>query len=258
MKKDDDLIAEEIGEEEFEEDIVSAKKTSFFRKFVAILIILAFIAISVPNFPYLFSDGLNFLDQNTALREDEIVQQCKPAVVSIEATVTNELLSTEVRRGTGFNISSTGTIITNQHIVENASAITIRFGDGTVYYSKQYEVIPDVDIAIIQIEGNDLPTIALNMKDRVQSGETVTIIGNPLGFEKISQRGEVGQFHSIKDSLTEVFDINIPINPGNSGSPVIDNKAQVIGIVFASTTIDIDGKAGLRALAIPVQVLPSA
>ena len=252
MKKDDNLISEETGEELSEDDIVSAKKPSYFRKFVAILIILAFIAISVPNFPYLFSDGLNFLDQNKALKEDDIVQQCKPAVVRIEATVRNE-----VRQGTGFNISPTGTIITNQHIVENASTITIRFGDGKVYYSKQYEVIPDVDLAIIQLEGNDLPTIALNMKDRVQSGEIVTIIGNPLGYEKISQRGEVGQFHNIKDSLTQVFDINIPINPGNSGSPVIDNQAQAVGIVFASTNIDINGKSELRALAIPVQVLPA-
>lgn len=254
---DDELIDEKPGEEQFEDEIVGTKEPSYFRKFVALLIILAFIAISVPNFPYLLSDKLNFLDQNRALKEDDIVQRCKPAVVSIEAMVTNGLLNTEVKRGTGFNISPTGTIITNQHIVANASTITIRFGDGTMYYSKQYEVIPDVDIAIIQLEGNNLPTIALNLKDRVQSGETVTIIGNPLGFEKISQRGEVGRFYSIKNSLTQVFDINIPINPGNSGSPVIDNQSKVVGIVFASTNIDINGKSELRALAIPVQVLPS-
>lgn len=255
--KDDELIDEDIGEEESEDEIVDAKNPGYFRKFVALLILLAFIAMSVPNFPYLLSDTLNFLDQNTALKEDDIVQRCKPAVVSIEAIVTNELLTPEVKRGTGFNISPTGTIITNQHIVANASTITIRFGDGTVYYSKQFEVIPNVDIAVIKIEGSDLPTIALNMKDSVQSGETVTIIGNPLGYERISQRGEVGRFYSMKNSLTQIFDINIPINPGNSGSPVIDNQAKVVGIVFASTNIEKDGESELRALAIPVQVLPS-
>lgn len=251
----DEFSDDEAGKEQFKDEIVN--KPGYFRKVIALLILLAFIAMSVPNLPFLLSDTLDFLDQNKALKEDDIVQRCKPAVVSIEATVTNGLLNTEVKRGTGFNISPAGTIITNQHIVDNASSITIRFGDGTVYYTKQYEVIPDVDIAIIEIEGKDLPTIPLNLKDRVQSGETVTIIGNPLGYEKISQRGEVGQFYSTKNSTTKVFAINIPINPGNSGSPVIDSQAKVVGIIFASTSIEINGKTALRALAIPVQVLSS-
>jgi len=255
----EDILMDEIngGEELIEDEMKNNRKPGCLIKTVALLILFAFIAFSVPNFSYLFSDKLSFLDQNRVLMEDEIVRKCKPAVVNIEAADINEHLNTAVRHGTGFNISQTGTIVTNQHVVANAGSITITFGDGTRYYSKQYEVIPGVDVAIIKLAGNNLPTISLDMKARVQNGDIVTIIGNPLGFEKVSQRGEVGEYHKIGDSQSLVFDIKLPVNPGSSGSPVINDQAQVVGIVFASTTVDVNGKLEPRALAIPVQVLPS-
>jgi S1-C subfamily serine protease len=212
----------------------------------------------MPRLEYLFTDKLNFLDQNKVLQEDQIVQTSNPAVVSIEAVSTDDPLNIAVHSGTGFNISPTGTIVTNQHVVNNASTITITFGDGTKYYVNQYQTVPGIDIAIIKIKGNDLPTIALDMQDPVKSGDIVTVIGNPLGFEKIAERGEVGGYLKIADSPSQVFDIKLQVNPGSSGSPVINDQAQVVGIVFASTTADTNGQSEPRALAIPVQELPLA
>ncbi|PKM76853.1 MAG: serine protease [Firmicutes bacterium HGW-Firmicutes-15] len=253
----EEIILNEIpGEEDLhEEDIEGKRHSGCLMKIVALLILMAFIAFSVPNFSYLFSNKLNFLDQNKSLMEDAIVQKCKPAVVNIEVTDINEPLNTVVRHGTGFNISPTGIIVTNQHVVYHAGTITITFGDGRRYYSREYDDIPGVDVAIIRLAANNLPTISLDFKDQVQTGDTVTIIGNPLGFDKISQRGKVGEYHKIADSQSLVFDVKLPVNPGNSGSPVINDKAQVIGIVFASTTVDVNGKSEPRALAFPIQVL---
>ena len=235
--------------EDFEDEAKGSGKWGCLIKLVALLVLMTFIAFSFLDVSYIFSGKLSFLNQNQDLKEDELVKLCKPAVVSIEAGTS---------RGTGFNISPEGTIVTNQHIVAGASQITIRFGDGRVFYTDRYQVIPGVDIALLKLQGNnqDLPFIAVNKEDQVQGGDKVTIIGNPLGFQKISQRGSVGQFHKLADSQALVFDIKISVNPGNSGSPVLNGKAQAVGIVFASATGDKDGKQESRALAIPVQVLP--
>ncbi len=253
----EDVTTGEIFDEELLEDEYEDKRRpGCLIKVMAVLLLVVFTAFSMPRLSYLFTDKLNFLDQNKVLQQDQIVQKCKPAVVSIEALTTDAPLNEVVHSGTGFNITPTGTIVTNLHVVANARTITITFGDGTKYYVNQYETIPGIDIAIIKIKGKDLPAIALDMQNQVKSGDIVTIIGNPLGFEKIAQRGEVGGFIKIAESQSQVFDIKLQVNPGSSGSPVINDQAQVVGIVFASTTENANGQAEPRCLAIPVQALP--
>jgi len=242
--------------EEYEE-YEGKKRPSCLKKIVVMLVLLAFLAISIPNLPYLFSDKFNFLDQSQKLLEDDIVQRCKPAVVSVEAQLDVGTMQTKVQQGTGFNILPTGRIITNQHVVDGAKIIIIRFIDGRSYYSKSYEIIPDIDIAIISLEGADLPVIALNTEDYIQEGDTVTVIGNPLGFERIAQRGQIGKFHQIQDSSITVFDLDILLNPGNSGSPVLNSRAEAVGVVFAVTTLNNEGVSESRGLAIPLQALDS-
>ncbi len=253
---DEQLWEDEDGEEQAEYEEEGRKKSGCLLKIIALVIILAFVAISVPNFPHLFSEQLKFIDQNILLRNDELVQKCKPAVVSIEVVAKDGSAAAGVYQGTGFNISPTGKIITNRHLVVNADKITVRFADGKEYYPEQSQLIPNLDLAVIELAANDLPTVALNLNDQVKAGDPLTVIGNPLGYKYIAQRGQAGGFHKIGEDRSVVFDLNITINPGNSGSPVINKQMQVVGVIFASSNLNINGKSESRALAIPVQSIP--
>ncbi|MCR6546257.1 S1C family serine protease [Dehalobacterium formicoaceticum] len=247
-------IEENISNDGSDEYLEVPGRGKWFLRLVGILIILAFTAMQMPNLSSLLSDRMTFLSQNRELLKDEIVLASKPAVVSIEAFRTREA-DLGISRGTGFNISPSGRIITNHHIVTNADRVTVSFGDGRKYFVQSYEVVPGADVAVIELSADNLPTLPLNKSKLVQRGDTVTIIGNPLGFEKISQRGQVGQFYDWGENNVPIFDIDIPINPGNSGSPVLNNQGEVVGIIFASTSFERNGQKEYRALAIPVQLL---
>lgn len=246
-------------EEDFvDEDPEEPRRPRRLTKILAVLVILAFLGISLPNIPYLLSDKLGFLDESQSLLNDDLVKRCRPAVVSVEAQLKADTMqASTVKQGTGFNISPTGRIITNQHVVDGADAIAITFADGSTYYSSSFKIIPGTDIAIVTIAGKGLPVLKLNRADPIQEGQTVTVIGNPLGYDKIAQRGQVGKYHQLQDRTVPVFDVAIQINPGNSGSPVINEKGEVIGVLFASATTVGESTSQKIALAIPLDALPS-
>lgn len=232
-----------------------ANKPGCLLKSLALLVLLAFLAFSLPTVSYFFSGKLNFLQQNQTLQLDSLVKNSKPAVVRIE-TMAKDGSFYATHQATGFNIAPAGVIVTNNHVLDQARLIIITFNDGQIFYADHYNAVPGIDLAVVKINGHDLPTLTLDRQASVQPGDTLTVIGNPLGFANISQRGQVGTFHKLEGSLSLAFDINLPANPGSSGSPVLNEQAQVVGIIFASTTLEISGQKQLRALALPVQALP--
>ncbi len=211
----------------------------------ALVILVAFIIWSFPQFGVFFSD-LSFLTQNKQLKEEEIVKQSIPAIVSVEAKGEEG----KNKNGTGFNIAADGLIVTNFHVVQNASSIKVIFPDGKSFYSNDVKQINDADIVIIKLNSQDLPCLPLELQ-KIRDDELLfTIIGNPLGYRQIAVRGRLGSYYQYNDYF--IFEIQAPVKKGSSGSPVINAEGHAVGIVFAHRDIETDEATEYHALAIPL------
>lgn len=133
--------------------------------------------------------------------------------------------------GSGFLISDDGTIITCLHVIDEMRSGAVQLSDGDIYNSFTIRAYDERrDIAIIQIAGFDLPFIELGNSNDVRVGESVVIIGNPLGLEKTVTTGVVSAIRSY-EGIGKVIQTDAAANPGNSGGPVLNMDGQVVGIV---------------------------
>ncbi|MDD2234607.1 MAG: serine protease [Desulfitobacteriaceae bacterium] len=211
---------------------------------------MAFVALSYTWLPSVWTINFDFLKQDKTLSEDDIVRQCRPAVVIIQATGTGEATGAQ---GTGFNLEPDGMIVTNRHVVEGASTVEVTFSDDKRLFSQDIDLLDGYDLAIIWLKGNGLPSLQVSDK-MAEVGQSVTIIGNPRGFLGVSCRGEVKEYYRT-DSGMLVFTIGVTVAPGSSGSPVLDEQGRLVGIVYAAGKIAADGEEQDRAIAIPATAL---
>src|SRR6476660_3490852 len=135
--------------------------------------------------------------------------------------------------GSGFVIDSDGSILTNNHVVENAQKIVVRLSDDSEYDAKVIGRDPKTDIAVIKIEtkGN-LSAANLGDSDRLEVGEWVVAIGNPFGLENTVTAGIVSAIgrHINQGPYDNFIQTDAAINPGNSGGPLLNTKGEVVGI----------------------------
>jgi S1-C subfamily serine protease len=147
----------------------------------------------------------------------------------------------EIGGGTGFIVSADGYIITNRHVVEDEDAeYTVLMNDETKHEAKVVARDPINDIAILKIEGKDLPTVTFGDSSNLKVGQTVIAIGNALGeFRNTVSKGVIsGLSRSIvaggagvaSEQLFGVIQTDASINPGNSGGPLLNIAGQVIGM----------------------------
>jgi S1-C subfamily serine protease len=155
--------------------------------------------------------------------------------------------------GSGFLISKDGKLITNAHVVAGASTVKITLRDGRSLEGKVIGSDSVTDIAVVQVQGNDLPTVSLGDSDKLLQGEWAIAIGNPLGLDNtvtigiVSATGRSSSQVGISDKRVNFIQTDAAINPGNSGGPLLNQEGQVIGI---NTAIRTDGQ-GL-GFAVPI------
>lgn len=159
--------------------------------------------------------------------------------------------------GSGFIISSDGYVLTNNHVVEGADEITVRLRDRREIEAKVVGTDPGTDLALLKIDGKDLPVVKLGNSDRLKVGEWVLAIGSPFGFDYSVSAGIISALNrSLPNEQNQNYvpfiQTDVAINPGNSGGPLFNMDGEVIGINSMIYTRS-GGFMGL-SFAIPISV----
>jgi serine protease Do len=146
---------------------------------------------------------------------------------------------TSTSLGSGFVWSQDGIIVTNNHVVEGASRITVNFNDGKQLAAKLLGVDPDSDLAVLRVEGKNFASAPIGTSGDLMIGETVVAVGNPFGLSGTVTTGVVSALGRSVPSetqgrtYTDFIQTDASINPGNSGGPLLNLEGKVIGINVA-------------------------
>ncbi|MDN3650127.1 DegQ family serine endoprotease [Reinekea marina] len=135
--------------------------------------------------------------------------------------------------GSGFIYSEDGYILTNNHVVEGADKITVRLTNGDEYEAELIGADSASDVAVLKVEGDDLPAVTLGDSDALKVGEWVLAIGSPFNFEYSVTAGIVsakGRALGGNDRYVPFIQTDVAINPGNSGGPLFNLDGDVVGI----------------------------
>lgn len=160
--------------------------------------------------------------------------------------------------GSGFIISADGYIVTNAHVVDDASEVTVRLSDKREFVAKVIGSDKRTDVSLLKIDARDLQRVAIGDPDKLKVGEWVVAIGKPFGLENTMTAGIVSAKGRDlpQENLVPFIQTDVAINPGNSGGPLFNMKGEVVGInslIYSRT----GGFMGL-AFAVPIDVAMNA
>jgi len=252
--KDADLIEEgrEFTDEELEQYFREADEeeparkpwiaTSSTRRWIIAVIGLVMVIQVLAWWPQIFSlDAIRFLQVSSQLSRSDEIKLYKESVVVVR---------TEDAKGTGFIITHDGLIVTNRHVIEAAEKPSIKLPNGKRYTAQVVAEHDTVDLALLKIDGDQLPFLPLADHSVRDVGQPIYVIGNPLFFTGIANEGVT---KGITVSIPSMMVLDAPVYKGNSGSPVITPSGEVIGVVYATSQMQVGNQKTKVGLAVPVE-----
>lgn len=205
------------------------------------------------------------VDGQTLMSPAEVYASTVNSVVSINCSAVSTNIfgqqTESASSGSGFIYTADGYIVTNQHVVANASSINVTLYNGDTYPATLVGSDSDYDVAVLKIDAKDLPAVTLGSSTDVNVGDTVLAIGNPLGELTFSMSQGivscVNRAINVEGTPFNMIQVDASINPGNSGGPLMNLYGEVVGIVSAKYSSYADTTVEGLGFAIPINDVQS-
>ena len=201
------------------------------------------------------------VDGKTAMSDAEVYAANVNSVVSINTTGTSgtNFFGQPVQTasaGSGFVLTKDGYIVTNYHVVKDADTVKVTMYNGDEYEAKYVGGDEDYDIAVIKVEAADLQSVTLGDSEKLNVGDHVLAVGNPLGELTFSMSGgmvsSVNRAINVSGTPFNMIQTDASINPGNSGGPLFNQYGEVVGIVSAKYSSYSNSSVEGLGFAIPI------
>src|SRR6185295_6538510 len=163
----------------------------------------------------------------------ELVKKARPSIVLITMSGRE---STDNRLGTGFVISADGLIATNFHVIGESRPIAVQTSDGKKLAVTEVRAWDrNLDLAVLKVDGKDLPALELGDSTKLEQGAPMVALGNPYGLKNSVVGGVISEVREMEGR--RMLQLAMPVEPGNSGGPVLDGQGKVVGIVTLKSLV---------------------